>query len=304
MTKTVLFQEKDQIVVGKPLPFSIYSAENKLLLASGRVVDNGHVREMLFQNGVYRSVDAFDTDRPAAYVEPEIVNSPLALLRKDYSDAHAAHRCVVSMAPTETHEAYNSCLVGIHDQSMILTAPTRPDGSLVVVTPGQTWLCRTFQATTAFRFRSAVLKAGFEPFPHLYLEVPRQVEKRKVRRVARANVFVHGQLQHATNTPCVIVDLSIGGGRIAVGIDVKLERDTPITISAKLDLVGQKFDLHLSGSVVGVFGASDTRHPAVWFYSIRFDELGEQELLVLHGYVADQLAAELNGLWKVLTTNS
>ena len=61
------------------------------------------------------------------------------------------------------------------------------------------------------------------------------------------------------------------------------------------------FELNLSASIVSVFGASDGRHPRVQFYGIKFDTSDQLARLVLHGYVSEQLAAELNSFEQLLS---
>jgi hypothetical protein len=149
-----------------------------------------------------------------------------------------------------------------------------------------------------------VQKVAFEPFPHLHLEAPKNVEKRKVRGRPRANVFVHASVDAPLTSPCVFVDLSVTGGRIAVDEGVKMERGDVVQLSIKLDMIDFHFDLSLKATIVGSFGASDGRHPKVAFYGVQFDSLTELESLILHGFVNQHLADELNGLWQVLSTAS
>jgi hypothetical protein len=298
--------EKDQIVVGKPLPFSVFSHDGQLLLAAGRQVDSERTRQSLIKNGTHRSAFSGGGDeriKRDRYVD-NAPHKPAALLalQKDYGTTSLGRRFAVTMAPNETHEAYSAWVVGATEQSLILTAPLRSDGSLVAVTPGQVWLCRTFQVTSAFRFRATVLKAAFEPYPHLHLEVPKNVEKRKVRGRPRASVFVNASLDVPPASPCVIVDLSVSGGRIAVDDTVKMERGHIAHLNVKLDMIDFHFDLSLKATIVGAFGASDGRHPAVAFYGVQFDSLSELESLILHGFVNQHLAVELNSLWQVLSS--
>src|SRR6266702_8073058 len=120
---------------------------------------------------------------------------------------------------------------------MLVAAPARADGALVAVIAGQVWLCRTFQATSAFRFHGTVLRVAFEPFPHVHVEVPRTVEKRKIRNRTRVTVLVGATLESPAAAPCILVDLSAGGGRIATADSVLLERDQRIRVAMKLELV-------------------------------------------------------------------
>jgi len=304
MTEVSPLVEKEQIVVGKPLPFSIFSGDSKLLLAEGRMVESERAREMLIKNGVFRSGEAPRVLQHEPLEKKITADDVLAQLRKDYGHGQNGQRFVVTMAPTETHEAYTAWVLGIHDQTMILTAPVKPDGSFVAVTPGQTWLCRTFQVTSAFRFRAAVLRAAFEPFPHLHLEIPKQVEKRKVRGRPRANVFLPGKIVNGRTLPCAVIDLSVGGGRIAMDMSSDLQRGQEVVLQTQIELMEYKFELALKCTIAGVFGPSDPRHPRAAFYGLKFEALSELESLVLHGYVSGQLAIELNGLWQVLASAS
>ena len=297
--------EKEQIVVGKPLPFSVFSGDSKLLLAEGHVVESERARVMLLKNGVFRSgtpsparptLEQFDTP-----LTPEQV---LAELRGDYDRGQNGQRFVVTMAPAETHEAYTAWVLGIHNQTMILTAPVKSDGSIVAVTPGQSWLCRTFQVTSAFRFRASILKVAFEPFPHLHLEIPKQVEKRKVRGRPRANVYLPAKIVNGTALPCVVIDLSVGGGRVAMDGRTELQKGQEVVLKTQIELMEYKFDLEIKSTIAGTFGPSDPRHPCTAFYGLKFDALSELESLVLHGYVSGQLAIELNSLWQVLASAS
>src|SRR5690349_7883720 len=48
--------ERDRIEVGKPLPFSVFTAEGKLLLAAGQVVASERLRELLLKTGQSRAL--------------------------------------------------------------------------------------------------------------------------------------------------------------------------------------------------------------------------------------------------------
>jgi hypothetical protein len=297
--------EKEQIAVGKPLPFSVFSGDSKLLLAKGQLVESERAREMLVKNGVFRSGAPSPVQPPMEQfdkvVTPEDV---LAQLREDYGRGQNGQRFVVTMAPSETHEAYTAWVLGIHNQTMILTAPMRSDGAIVPVTPGQMWLCRTFQVTSAFRFRASILKVAFEPFPHLHLEIPKQVEKRKVRGRPRANVYLPAKIVNGAASPCVVIDLSVGGGRVAMDGRTELQKGQEVVLKTQIELMEYKFDLEIKCTSAGAFGPSDPRHPRAAFYGLKFEALSELESLVLHGYVSGQLAIELNSLWQVLASAS
>lgn len=294
--------DKAKIIVGQPLPFSVFSAEGSLLLAEGSVVENERTRQMLLRKGLYR--DTADRQRPekdSAAATPDAQQPPLLALQQDYGAGSAKHRFALSVASSDSDEAYNAWVIGVHNQNIIVTAPRRSNGALVSVKVGQAWLCRAFQMTSAFRFRSTVLKVVFEPFPHVHIEAPQHVERRTVRSRPRAAVFVNAAITAPVAARAVIVDLSSTGGRLAVEQGVTFEHKQALRIALKLELMETEFELSLAASIIKVFGASDGRHPGVQFYGIKFEAPTEIERLVLHGFVSGQLAMELNSMWQMLS---
>ena len=300
-------QEMERIVVGQPIPFSVFSADGKLLLAAGRVVESEKIRQKLVTQGINgegdRSSRAQSSDEPEPTMA-RVVLSPLAILRQSYQAATVARRLALTMARDETSEAFRTSVVGVRDNFIVVDAPVNANGSLVVATAGQTWLCRTFQVTSAFKFFSTVLKVAFEPFPHLHMAAPQRLERRKVRGRNRVTVLLDATLHCAMPTPCVVIDLSVGGGRIATQDTVILEPRQAIQIDMQLSVLEKKFDLLLNAVVVGASGASEGEHPHVLFYGIKFASLSQLESLVLHGFVNSHHALELNCLWHVLSAIS
>jgi hypothetical protein len=294
--------ERARIIVGSPLPFSVFGAEGQLLLAEGTVVESDYTRLMLLRNGVYR--DAAELPRDAhqnCVTAAGDDQAPLLALRKDYGAASIGRRFALSIAAGDAGESHTAWVIGVHNGNILLTAPRQPNGSLLGVKVGQAWICRAFQMTSAFRFRSAVLKVVFEPFPQVLIEAPQHVERRTIRSRPRAAVFVPITLEAPQPMAGIMVDLSASGGRLALAEGVEFKRGHGLRIALKLELIDSTFELSLNAKVVAVFGASDGRHPRVHFYGIRFEAPTELERLVLHGYVSGQLAMELNSLWQLLS---
>jgi hypothetical protein len=295
------------IIVGKPLPFSVFGADGRLLLAEGSVVPDDYTRYVLLRNGVYRDA----AEAPAAPgghavgsvgIPCDSSLSPLEALRQDYGATSAGRRFALTIVPAGSDETYTAWVVGVHGRSILLTAPRQSNGSLLPMSTGHAWVCRAFQMTSAFRFRSTVQKVLFEPFPQVLIEAPEHVERRTVRSRPRAAVFVPVSVEAPVTSAAMMVDLSVSGGRLGVEAGVELERAQPLRLRMTLDLLDTQFELQLDAHVVASFGPSDGRHPRVCFYGIKFERTGDFERLVLHGYVSGQLAHEANSLWQLLST--
>lgn len=312
MSSGIPLAEQDQIVVGKPLPFPVFTADGKLLLAAGRVVESDRQRGMLIASGHLRAGAsqagetgvniAIGVGRRGVEGPDEFPPGSLEQLRRTYESAR--DRPAMSIARNEKEKASTVEMLGTHGQTLILTAPMLPDRSLVPVAADEIWLCRTFQMTSAFRFSAQVMKVASEPFPYLHLKLRQPVERRKVRGYPRARVAVSAEVRIPRATPCVVVDVSASGARVVVDSDWALKVGQDVRLVMSLPMLGSSFDLSLECSVVSALGAIDSRFPNACFYGMKFTSPGEKDNLVLHGFVSERLVAELYPLWPMLSTAS
>src|ERR1039458_8805448 len=81
--------EKERIIVGRPLPFSVFGAEGQLLLAEGSVAESDRARQMLLRKGVYRDAVSREDTTPDTAFEPAggLAEAPLSAPPKDYGAA-------------------------------------------------------------------------------------------------------------------------------------------------------------------------------------------------------------------------
>ena len=310
MSELTRLVDKRSILMGRPLPYSIYDGDRKLLLAQGHLVESERVRERLLKHGMYFNKDRVNDSpvAPGAEEEPDsaLPPDPLQLLVRDYSSSVLPKRYSVTLSPQKSGEGHACWVVGVStpNRSLVLTAPVRPDKSLVAVAKGQIWFCKLFNATTVYRFRAPVLKVAFEPFHYLHIEVPQNVERRVIRQTPRALV----NLEAAVTTPdpfhAVVVDLSVSGARIAVQSNVVMQPGQSLDLRIAVEVLGKAHPIELSAKVMAGYGKADARHPQVVFYGLQFQPLREQYALLLHGYVQQQLARQYDGLSQALTADA
>ena len=116
---------------------------------------------------------------------------------------------------------------------------------------------------------------------------------------------MRAELQTTDKLPCVICDLSTGGARIAVDIaEFALEKGKKARLLASVEILQSKYSLELPVTVLNSMGPTDSRHPNVTFYGLKFDATDEREGLILHGYVGEHLLAEFHSLWQMLIAAS
>jgi c-di-GMP-binding flagellar brake protein YcgR len=296
--------DKKRIVVGEPLPFAIYGADRKLLLAEGAVVGSSSIRDRLLQMGVFCAAPATATAparSPEASLDDTLAN-PLITLSRDYADMIRRARFTVKIAPNESSESFLCWVIGVSHKNrcLVLTAPAHKDNSPVAVSRGQKWICRLFNSTTVFRFHGQILKSTLEPFPYIHVALPPSIERRTVREVPRAIVNLQGTLIAAEETHAAIVDLSLTGARIGVDRRTPLAMGDLVRLKAFLELLDELRELNVQARIVADYGETDDEHPDISFYGIKFESLELTHQLMLHAYVQERLVRELDGLGQLL----
>jgi hypothetical protein len=303
MTDYKKLVDKRWIAIGKSLPFSIYDSQRKLLLAQGHVVESERSLQRLLDHGQYYKPE--HSAEPREVIEEELAGDPvdpLAALSRDYSNIQMRARCGVKIAPKETGESYLCWVIGVSHENrcLVMTAPARADKALAAITKGQVWFCRMFSSTSVFRFRGAILKVAFDPYPYVHILVPEVIEKRLIRQLPRALVSLQATLAVPDVHRVTVVDLSVGGARVGVDKKLALDIGAVVQFSTTLEVLGRREELRLAAKVATIYGVADSRHPGIAFYGIAFEPLEDRLTFMLHGYVQQQLAREYDGLGQVL----
>ncbi len=202
-------------------------------------------------------------------------------MRKEFDGNADARRLTLSIARTEADKASTVQLLGAYSGTVVVAAPVNPDGSLVPVQLGQSWICRTFQMISAFRFVGVVVKVAFDPFPHVCLKLQKEIEQRRVRTSPRARTSLTGELHVPDAMPCYVADLSATGARVAIDYPLALAKGSTVKLAFSIPMIPTKRELSLEATIINALGASDTRFPEVSFYGIHFKSTSEIEALAL-----------------------
>jgi hypothetical protein len=294
---------ESELVIGKALPYSIYGADRKLLLGAGQIVANAVVRDHLRTSGVYCSDDgmltgAYDVKKFAIErkLSPALLNFTQA-----YSDAKARSQFGFKIAADEKGTGYSISMIGMLENGhSIMTAPLLPDGSAVPVAVGQSWLFRAFYVTAALRYRAEILHVGDVPFPHLYIGPPQSMERQNIRRWPRVQLCKPVNPDGSGEVRNIMVDLSVGGTRLAAEARFPLVKGQRVTLPVELPMLQSEYPLILTGVVLNIYGTSDTRHPDIALYGLQFEKPTQLQLLTLHGFVQEQMCAEMDRVTQLL----
>lgn len=297
----------ERILVGTPLPFSVYSSDRKLLLSEGHIVESDRQRDYLIRAGVYVSgAEGADGNRTrnSSVDEPpvHIAENPLNEYVREYQSSNGQPRVPIRMAREESGESYPAWILGADEQQgLIVTAPATGNGSMVAVSEGQTWIFRTLYLTAAVKFHSSIRKVQFEPTPCLHVATPSQVELRHVRSSPRASTCVHGTFHVGKDIPVLIIEVSSSGLAVAVERDqYDPKAGQRLIVSFTINLLDHDYTFKVPATVAGKKHEYDKRYPLLWVCGLSIEAQSELERVVLHGYVHQRLNMELNPLWRTL----
>ena len=292
-----------ELGIGKALPYSLYGADRKLLLAAGEIVANAVVRDHLKANGVYASDMELlsGADELTRYGLEKKLPATLAALSRAYSSASKRKQIGFKMSRNEADAACPTSMIGmLENGNFILSAPRLPNGSPLPVVPGQTWLFRAFYVTAALRFRAQILDVATVPFAHLYVGQPQNIERQNIRRWPRAQLCVPVVPNAAGDVRFIVTDLSVGGVRLAAESREPLQRGQRVVVQMNLPLMQGEFPITLEAQVRNLYGHTDPQHPEITFYGLLFEKPSQLATLIFHGFVQEQMATELDRVSQLL----
>lgn len=305
------------IVVGQPLPFSVYSADRKLLLAKGEVVESDRIRDSLLRAGRYQSngvalmLSASNSVAASGGIaqessEPEIVEeSPLHQYLREYQSAGGSARVGIRLSREENGENFACWILGADEQhGLIVSAPATNDRSFVAVTEGQTWIFRTMYLTAAVKFLGTIRKVNFEPVPSLNVSLPKQIELRHVRSSPRVSTCVRGSIEIGKEIPVLVIDISTGGLRVAMERSHgDLKPGLRLMVNFGLNMLGRDYSFKVPATVINKRSEFEKRYPELWIFGLKIEAQSELEKLVLHSYVYEHMMMEFNPFWRLLVQN-
>jgi c-di-GMP-binding flagellar brake protein YcgR len=216
---------KNEVMIGRPLPWPVYDRSRKLLLRQGFVLESMSQIERLIEiglfrpaegsmAGVYGAISGGGEEEAPTYVAPAKLSdtgTPGVTIANAKFEVGMAVQLSTNGFPDEVNVVK---LVGFLDkQSIIVTHPLK-DGAVAFIKEGSEFHCRAFQKRNAYSFSTVVLKSQLAPFPYLHLSYPANVTAMPVRKSLRIPVEIIaavGLKGHSVKRPCLIRDLSLSG---------------------------------------------------------------------------------------------
>lgn len=211
----------------------------------------------------------------------------------------AIHGPTVRMTHADNGISALTSIIGGTQRTLILALPTLDNGKPVSTETGERWVFRTIHQTSALRFEGIVRAVVSDDAPHVSVGLIGEIERRVVRKAARVPVSLRASLLASEVIHSIVLDLSVGGARLAMEREAKIQVGDTAIFSTSLMIADRLYALELKSVVVGR-DPSPAEHPGVAIYRIRFDSLAENSFLVLQAYLATELVDELDYFWRLV----
>jgi len=208
--------------------------------------------------------------------------------------------------PEDGRERLNAKVIGHSpNRSLIISAP-KAGGTFPLLRENQLFVIRMLQGNKIYGFESEVLKYYNTPYPHIHLSHPTDVEcitVRSSRRVSDQHVVsIHLESANENDKPIsgTMVNSSVTGTLLQTESELAELNDT-LEISVELTVSGIKKYIRVTGIIRNVstpeerkreFGENEA-DDGTFRYGIEFIDIDEDDQLVLHGYVYEQIVKQM-----------
>jgi c-di-GMP-binding flagellar brake protein YcgR len=209
--------------------------------------------------------------------------------------------------PEDGRERLNAKVIGhFANKSLIITGP-KSNGSFPILRENQLFVIRMLQGNKVYGFESEVLKYYNTPYPHLHLSHPTNVEcitVRSSRRVSSQHIVsIHLESAGEDDRPIsgYMINTSVTGTLLQSEYELGELGDT-LELSVELHVSNiQKF-IRITGIIRNIstpqdrqeeYGEKADDENDTFRYGLEFVDVDEDDQLVLHGYVYEQIVKQI-----------
>ncbi|MDH5766236.1 MAG: flagellar brake protein [Gammaproteobacteria bacterium] len=194
--------------------------------------------------------------------------------------------------PLVDAERLNARLIGyVTGKSLILSAPT-VSGTTPFLQEKQKFIVRMMCGSQVYAFESEILKYLTSPYTHVHLSYPQSIETMQVRNAQRVNteITVSVQLSESGDSmPATMLNTSLTGALIKTD-KINAKKGDTLIISAEFPFYEFKKYLRLTAVIRNVTTVAENQS---FRYGVEFLDIDDDQKLILHGYVYDQLVTQL-----------
>jgi len=310
---SMILVNRDDITIGKPLPWQVYDQERKVLVEQGGIVrDNEHL-ESLLANSAYRELswespsDHHGDSSPSATMPaPNQASAEESGTQFNFDDMKLKPESRLQLEPPKQlgSERILVKVIGyLRGVSLLVTAPTTANGGRLQLLEGEQVVMRSFSGQNAFAFTCTVERACRLPYEYLHLSFPDFIKGVVIRKAARVKTHIIASVQNDNSrdaneqAPALISNLSANGA----ALDTKSplgEKGDILNLSFRVNLHTVDAFLTIKGVIRAVYSgeAVDNSDPESIRHGIEFQSLQPNDMIILQSMIYQQIVESPNQL--------
>lgn len=305
---SLILAHKNEIAVGKPLPWPLYDRMHNLLLDRGNIIRDDQHRDELLASGACHELswkvpgegeNSDDSLFVAEETPPEQTGKDGIGTRFTFDDMKLKVGDRLQLEPPAqlAHERFLVRVIGyLQGASLLVTAPIATNGQRLQLIEGETVVMRSFSGQNAFGFACTIEHISKIPYEYMHLSFPDNIQGIVIRKAPRVRsriiAAVHGSKTGAEEqVSALISDISTTGASL----------DAKKPVGDKGDILDLAFRVHLHNidaylSVKGVIRAvlnsdaiDDTSTLGFTRHGIEFQEMQPNDSVILQSMIYQQM---------------
>lgn len=301
---SLILVSRDDIAIGKPLPWQLYDGKHKVLVEQGGVVRDKEHLDNLLASGVYRELsweapgnksDGSDAD-PACQ---EQIRENKTGQQFDFDDMKLEVGSRLQLEPPKQlgRERFLVKVVGyMRGGSLIVTTPIAANGACLQLLEGEKVVMRSFSGQNAFAFACTVEFACKRPYEYLHLSFPDVIQGVMIRKAPRVRTKIVAAVQNTmphdagAGDSALISNISADGAALDARHPLGKKGDI-LNLVFQVNLHKVDALLSIKGKIRTATSAEDAELPGLEItrYGIEFQGLRPDDTIILHGMVYQQI---------------
>ena len=304
---SLILVNKNDIAIGKPLPWQLYDQEHNVLVEQGGIVrDNKHL-DSLLADGAYRELSweapsdmNGGNNLSAAATPPDQTKADELGARFTFDDMKLKVESRLQLEPPKQlgSERILVKVIGyLKGISLLVTAPVATNGARLQLMEGEQVVMRSFSGQNAFAFACTVERVCKLPYEYLHLSFPDVIQGVVIRKAPRVKSRIIAAVQNANSrnpteqTSALISNISANGAALDAKRQLGKKGDM-LSLAFRVNL--HKIDAFLSvkGAIRAVLGAeeaTDISNPELTRYGIEFQDLQPNDMVILQSMIYQQI---------------
>lgn len=299
---------KDEIEIGKPLPWPVFDKNKNLLLKDGIIVQTRRQLELLIENGLFRD-PRWQRKRvvprrprpedegkkghpgPKPAEKPPVTFSSIKFAIGDTFQMQA-------LGEQEKTRHYVKLIGYAEKRSLLVTTPMQ-EGHVLLLREGQSFVLRGFSGKSVYAFNANISRVCNVPYPYLHLSYPASVQGLEVRKAQRVTVNIIGSAwnekggDNATKLPCIVVDMSVTGAMVDARYPLGEVGDL-LNLAIRLNVSGTDLYVTLPSLIRAVrMDEQGSGTEGMVHHGIEFRDLGLQNRLAIQNFIYQNLVEGL-----------